>query len=273
VYGHNLKIEIGGDGMGEVNEGLLTIIKTCSDLGFNTTFTTNAYLINRRILKRIIDETGLKCLVFSLDYTTPEKHDNQRGMNNSYKHVLDLLEHVKAFEVQEVVLSCIIMKPNLSELIQITKFVDQSKQITQVQFQAIAEPLGLAFSEPWFQDKNYSYLWPGTSKVTKVIDNLIEMKKKGSKIANSISQLNYFKHYFKHPLKYAKKNSCNAENLGMEIDVDGQVSICNRMKKLGSLKQHSISELLAINYKILAKEISNCSLNCHLIMNCRFSEE
>ncbi len=273
IYGSNLNIQIGGDGMAEINEKLITIIKTCSELGLHTVFTTNAYLVNRRILKRIVDEAGLKNLLFSLDYMVAEKHDNQRGIKYSYKHVLDLLEHVEKYENLEIVLSCIIMKPNLDEILDIVKFVDQLKQVDRVFFQVISQPMGLNFDYNWYKDKKFCFLWPDKDKAARIIDELITLKKNGSKIANSLNHLRYFKYYFLNPNKYIKDNRCNAEDLGMEIGIDGNVSICNKMRNLGSLKKHSISELLAMNYKSIAGEISNCSLNCHQVMNCRFSEE
>ena len=221
--------------------------------------------------KKSTKENSNAVIFFVMDISGSMTKQKKFLARSFYFLLYQYLNH--RYENLEIVLSCIIMKPNLDEILDIVKFVDQLKQVDRVFFQVISQPMGLNFDYNWYKDKKFCFLWPDKDKAARIIDELITLKKNGSKIANSLNHLRYFKYYFLNPNKYIKDNRCNAEDLGMEIGIDGNVSICNKMRNLGSLKKHSISELLAMNYKSIAGEISNCSLNCHQVMNCRFSEE
>ena len=270
IYGNEAQIEIGGDGMALLDDKLIPLIKYSTKLGLYTTLTSNGFLINKKILRKL-EDSGLKSLVISLDFLTPKKHDSQRGVKNSFKHVMELIKNIDSSKIKPMI-SCIIMKPNLNEVIPIVNYIDNEDKLNGIFFHVITAPLGLHFEKPWYTTDKFSYLWPG-NEVINIINELKDKKKLGSKIFNTYKHLDYFKFYFRHPDTFVEKNNCDAKNLGFELSVDGNVTICPRKSNLGSLKHNSFSNLLKNNYQDLSNEISECALNCQQIMNSRFEKQ
>ncbi|MBN2367971.1 radical SAM protein [Candidatus Woesearchaeota archaeon] len=273
IYGTNVIIEIGGSGMAEINKNLMPVLKHASSLGFETTYSTNCHLVNNRILLRLL-ESGLTSLVIGLDFFTDKGHDVQRGVRNSHKHVLKVFDMLKTQRHStNIIISCIIMKSNLDEIIPLTKWINQQEHITCISFNSLAQPLWTETDPNWH--RKYTNLWPEeTGKVMELLDELILMKRQGCKIANTSSQLESFKRYFNDPNRFIRGSPCNADELGFQVTAEGELKNCMNKRSLGNLKEISFKELLdSENYSTLSEEISGCTLNCHQIQNCRYTDD
>ena len=172
----NIEIVIGGDGMIELEPNLIFLLQLCSKYKFRTILASNGYLINRNLLFRL-HKSGLDSLSFSLDYITAEKHDKQRGVKNSFSHIISLIDFVNQHNIKlGIGINCVIMKSNIDEIIPLAKWCI-SKNIV-INFQAISQPFNTSEEHNWFKQKKYQHLWPGNQKkVYKLLDDLINLKK------------------------------------------------------------------------------------------------
>ncbi len=275
IYGNNVEVNIGGDGMALLNKYLIPLIKKSNENGFYTILNTNGYLINNMILKNLID-AGLDSISVSLDFKAAEKHDKHRGVKGSYNHLMKIFDYVKTFDYNiTIVINCVIMKPNLLELVDIVKLVNDLETIDCINFQAITHPFGVEQQEFWYKSIKYGHLWPeDTLKIIEVIDTLINLKKTGSKISNPNSQLQAFKRYFLDPDKCISGLKCNVQDIGLHVFNDGLISICPYKENIGTLKKDSIMNLVSSKQaKKVYEQMNNCSKNCHQLINCKFQDD
>jgi MoaA/NifB/PqqE/SkfB family radical SAM enzyme len=275
MYGNNVEIYIGGSGMIELNKYLIPILKISKSYGFKTILTTNAHLINQRILKRLIIDANLDTIVVSLDYLNKSKHDSQRGVSGSYDRVLRLLNYLSIYKgLVQTTINCLIMKPNIDELVPIAYLINSSPTISCVSYHLIARPPHSDSPENWIEDKRFSHLWPDDiDKITLVFNELIKLRQKQFKIANSVKQLQYFKQFVIDNKQFLTKKYCDSEKLGLEISHNGTVTICPQKKSIGNLKDNSLNnQLQSQEFTDLSSEIQKCTANCHFMQNCRYSD-
>ena len=177
-YGERIEIYLGGDGMVLLEDKLIPILNKCKELNFKTFLSTNAYLVNKKILNRLID-SGLDNISISIDFLTPKKHDAQRGVQSSFLHIKKFLEYLETIDIgqMKITFNCIIMKPNLDEIIPLTKWVNSLNPKCTIGFQAISQPFNTKQIINWYESKKYMSLWPGNeNKVYQIIDDLIFLK-------------------------------------------------------------------------------------------------
>jgi MoaA/NifB/PqqE/SkfB family radical SAM enzyme len=70
--------------------GLLPVLAQSRELGLNTILITNGALLNPPLLKELA-ETGLGCLIISIDAASPARHDEHRGLPGLTAHIQELL--------------------------------------------------------------------------------------------------------------------------------------------------------------------------------------
>ena len=115
-------------------------------------------------------------------------------------------------------------------------------------------------------------MWPDDSDVvSRSLDALIEMKKNGSKIGNSIPQLEAFKAYFSDPARSIKQNGCHLGQDAFNVNAIGDAYLCFFMEKLGNIKEASPSALWYSEAADRIREkIKKCRKNCELLVNCYY---
>lgn len=274
IYGSNVTVNIGGDGMAEIEPSLLTIIRTCFDLNIKINLSTNAFLINRLFFDQLI-KSGLTSFTVSLDYLSKKKHDAQRGIENSYDHVIKFIKYIES-KKRSINLSiiCILMKPNLDDIIPLTKWVNELSINCGIGFQAISQPFNTMPSRTWYKLKKFKNLWPGDeTKLYDIIDQLIILKKQGYKISNKVSQFEAYKDYFKFPDNNIRVK-CNIGKVSLDIFSNGEVRRCAQKSNFGNLIDSRLRILIKSNtYKELITTMTNCSDNCMQMINCSYEEK
>jgi sulfatase maturation enzyme AslB (radical SAM superfamily) len=277
LYGTNVEISLGGDGMALLNGDIIPIIERATQNGFSTLLNTNGYLVNNVILKRLA-QAGLKTIVMSLDYVTPERHDKHRGVEGSFEHVMRILDYINEYHYKMgVMFNCVIMRDNLDELLDLVKFVEKLK-IAHIYFQAITHPMGVPFlgdmDDSWITSEEYGHLWPEPVKALKVVDGLIELKRQGYRINNDLVQLEAYKNYFISPEKCISGLKCNVMDIGIHIFSEGVTRMCPYKEDVGTLKDGSIIEIMSSQQaKKVNDQMLNCSKNCHQLINCKFRDD
>jgi len=99
-----------------------------------------------------------------------------------------------------------------------------------------------------------------------VVDDILKKKKQGLKILSTVHYLKFIKRHVKDSLEW----KCDAGNSFFVIDVDGKISICDRLAYLDI----PIQELNRKNYPLIVKmarkeeNFQTCSRKC--LINCAF---
>lgn len=268
-------------GSGEIflRKDVFSLIKYSRQLNLKMQIITNGSLINKDVSRQIAD-AGLEFLCFSLDSLNPQTHDFLRGVQGAQRRVLEGIENVSSDSPQtKIGVNTVISKVNLHEIVELTEWVQKNKVISYINFQVITQPFSFtdAPEQTWFKTDENRFLWPDDQQlIHKTINQLIEFKKMGYKLADGISQFNTFRDYFINPLLFIKNGRCNlGKGNVMIIDPVGNVSLCSLVGVIDNLKngmnlRSILSSDGATEHK---RKINTCQRNCHLIVSCYYQEE
>ena len=262
---------VGGEPL--MKDNILDIIRFSSECGFKPFMTTNAFLIDRK--KTIeIRESGLDTLIVSLDSLNHETHDYLRGAKGVYKKVMEAVGYFSdiCLTSPKIHINATIMSVNINYLIDLVKWVDNHKRISFISFQAVMQPFFNPIDDYWYKNHEFSFLWPDDVKqVSLVIDELIRLKKAGSKITNSVLQLEAFKSYLLFPDSFVKKGVCNLGYDSLTVNSHGDMFLCVEKEPLGNIRNDFIRDVWISEKTIkIRQQIRTCKKNCKSIINCFF---
>lgn len=270
--GDKIQIQfVGGEPL--LKKGIIELIQYAAREGFCTTMTTSGYLINRKMADEIV-HSGLNTLGFSLESLREERHDFLRGTSGVQKRIMEAIDFFCKYPHLQLFISSIITRSNLDDIVELAEWVNRNKGINFIYFQAVMQPFAMPEDDNWYRGEEGAFLWPDTDKACKVLDDLIELKKKGYKISNQAAQLEIFKSYFKDPHRFIKKTKCNLGHKSFTVLPDGNIFLCLSMEPIGNIKKDKIDEVwLSEKADVARKQIASCRKNCKLMINCFFEEE
>jgi MoaA/NifB/PqqE/SkfB family radical SAM enzyme len=254
-------------------DGLFELVHYASDMGFRTNIATNAFLIDEDMAKSIAD-SGLSSINLSLDSMDGAKHDYTRGMQGTHARVMKAIEYLDKYcPGLKKGICCVISDMNIDDILALVRFAERDSRLEWIYFMAVMQPNNTAQVSNWYKDE-FSYLWPkDTGKFSSVIDSLIELKSKGYKIVNRISQLKAFRSYFLNPQKFVKISQCNLSR-ALHISSVGDIFVCFQWGRLGNIKSDRLDDLWnSDKTEIIRKNISACKKNCHFLINCFFEDD
>jgi len=272
------ELDIGG-GEALMFDGVLDIVRYSVDRGFNTSIASNGYLIDEQLAKEIAD-SGLRAISLSLDSLEEETHDYLRGVKGVYRKVMDAIgylhKHCKGIFIN---LCCVFYQINQEEILELVEWANQDERIGTINFMAAMQPNNTVPEDNWWQGQ-YGFIWPKNPERTAVIiQEIIDLKRRGYKIGNPISQLMAFQAYYRDPNKFVKRKQCNLGRCVLVSSI-GDIYLCYEFQKLGNIKK---DRLIDVWYSEKADrvrdEIARCTKNCHHLINCfdefegDFSEE
>jgi MoaA/NifB/PqqE/SkfB family radical SAM enzyme len=266
---------IGGEPL--LRKDIFNLISAATKHGLRTTLCTNGYLVDYAMAKRL-SESGLKGLAISLDSLNEQTHDTLRGMEGSFKRIMQALEHLSCFTSEEfrVNIQTVISRQNLTGLVELAKWVQKSDKVCGVYFMAVVQPLHTEEIDNWQTMEPYKELWPQDIKETNaVIDELIRLKsaEKYQRIINSVGQLKAFKSYFEDPYKFLKRISCNLGEYALNVDYSGDFSPCFTMGVIGNICTGDIRQMWGSEKAIQVRQkMKQCKKNCNFLINC-YQEE
>jgi len=268
--GGAITISIGGGEFFTYRDSF-TLIKMIDDLGFKTNVTSNGYLINYSIAKKIA-ESNLQHIGISLDGFNSQTHDYLRGRSNSFTRVMNAIRYLRSSSSKLIIgIMTIIMEKNKDEIIPLVQWVQENKDLNYINFQAIMQPFGEAPDTGWYRKDNYKEFWPhDIDKICNMLDSLIKLKGSAfSKIGNPIPQLETFKKYFKDPENLIRKNPiCSSIDYGISIDYYGGIHLCESYNIIGDIFHDFRETFYSIGAQDVRKQIISCKKNCHMLVNC-----
>jgi len=251
-------------------DNFLELVKFCRKKGIKTSLTTNGSLIDEAVAKKII-EAGLDEINISLDTLRADLYRELRGRDD-FQKVLKAFKLIKQHRYKDMspilCMAVIIMEHNLDELLDLVRFVRNggadaiSFQVIDNNFDREYDPLWFKKSEFWVRD---------TEKIEKIIEKIIDYKKKGYIIANSVEQLKAFQKYFREPQKFSRQYSCSTGENNIIIDTDGSVLLCWNMAPVGNVRDGDVRKIWESNLSMIRRrQIKYCRKTCR-ILNCNYS--
>jgi len=252
---------------------LRQLIKKCTDYGFDTVITTNGYLINEKLVKKLTD-AGLITWVLSLDSIDFDIHDTLRGKKGSGKKVVEGIDIIKKINPKaEVNINIVIMEDNLTNLIKTVEWANNNEKIGVIHLNAVTAPIAAPHIRNWRTSSKYKGMWPQKySEVSKVIDKLINMKSKLLKLINSKQQLELFKRYYKNPNSFVIHGTCHMHKT-ISVDVEGSMYMCHYFGKIGNIKNKNfVKTWVNNNTNAQRKKIKSCNKNCKMLINCNYQD-
>jgi len=254
---------------------VLDLVRHTTQEGFKgISMTTNGFLIDIRLAQEI-SASGLAMISFSLDSIDADIHDNLRGIKGSCQKVMAAIGYLLKDKVNtlKIGIQTIIMGPTLGGIPELIKWA--SSRGVSIYFMAIAEPLCASLGPDWFIRGDYSFLWPHDfKKRDETIELLIQEKKNGADIGNSLAQLRGFKTYFDNPEEFVRRErKCRMGDGMVKIGPTGDVSLCGEKGAIGNICNSPISEIwFSEKAKSVRGLISSCRSNCPQMINCYFED-
>lgn len=265
---------------GEVlmSDKTLELISYATELGLDSLLNSNAYLINEDTAKRI-HSAGLKKINLSLDSLNENNHDFIRGTPGSYARVMKAIEYLNKHAVNlGIHINTVIMERNLNDIVELTLWALQDKRISSIHFQAVSQPFSDIPNDLWYEQKEYSLLWPKDIKKTEfVLDELIRLKQKyEDKINNPIAQFRVFRRYYNNPQNFVKKYECHMYRDLINVSPFGDVNICNDMPPIGNIKQEGFeveNVWNSVQAEAVRESMRKCRKNCAFMVSCSYDEQ
>jgi len=220
----------------------LDLCSYISEKGFRSIISTNAFLIDKDMAKRIAD-SNLTVLAISLESLRAGMHDENRGKEGTHKRVMQAIEYLDKYcrgKVTCTILS-IIMQKNLEDIIPLAEWVNSHPLFENISYLALLET-GIVPGRYWYQDEYYKGIWPHDhSQLRDIIDELIRLRHNGYKVWNPISQLEAFKEYYVDPIHFMQTTEYALHDY--IIDLDEKKNIYLSGEELGVLGTENLKTL------------------------------
>lgn len=253
-----------------LEKNIFDIISLCRDTGFTTSVTSNGYLIDEAVSKKIAS-CGLNRIGLSLESLNEDTHDFLRGTKGACRKAKQALANLESSSGTITIDVCtVIMNQNLDDILDLVNWVQDSKRLLAITFQALMPPLASQAPNDWYKQNS---LWPDDfKKLDSLVDKLIDLKAEGFKISNKISQLRIFKEYYKSPENYARNSDCHIDEYALNVNPKGEIFLCFSKEKIGNINDNLSRLWNSRKSEDVRREIKNCKQNCHFLINCCYKE-
>ena len=249
-----------------LDKATIPIIERGSKNGMTTLLATNGFSIDDNKAKALAD-AGLSFANISLD-GFDHTHDRIRKKPGAFGLVVKAIDALFKHGVP-VRICTVILEDNLDQITGLIEFLENTKKVNGIFFQAMAQPFGNPdFKRDWWL--NHPHFPMETKRVHSLLDELLAMKRGGHFILNEDSQFPAMKAYFANPEKFTQA-LCTVGDIGFSINAGGDVLLCSFMEPVGNIKQGSIREIFESEKAKNQREMMHkCKDNCHLLINCSF---
>lgn len=221
---------------------LYPIAATARQLGLYTTMNSNGTLIRDADIERL-PESGINCIVLSIDSDEAEVHDRIRGVPGTFYRVVRATEALaRARDASgcdfTVLTSTIIGSHNLHRVRSMVSFFEGLGVDTTL-FQPIQPPFARALRPHWWESDP---LFPKDMDVVdRAIDELSELRRSGRRLFQTESQFEDMRLYFRQP-RNLPPHQCASADRHLMVDAIGQVRLCFNMERIGLSPIGSVRE-------------------------------
>lgn len=242
-----------------INKDLPKIIKYAQSIGIVCHVNSNAFLIDEKLAKQIID-SKLDSISISLDGAQASTHDYLRGTPGTYKKVIKAIKLLK--NGPKIYLNTVIMKQNVSELTQLISL--SQKNTNGINFQCLLPTLT---SKDDLNDLQKSSLWPKFNKLKSEIKKITKLiKNQKTNLLLKENDLNQIIDYYQKPVSVNKHIVCAAGINNFIVDQKGDVKLCYGFPIIGNIFKSSPKNIwLSKKAQSQRKAIRKCQNSCKLI--------
>jgi MoaA/NifB/PqqE/SkfB family radical SAM enzyme len=240
---------------------LCSLIKYAATNQIRTDLTSNAVFITPALAQKIVD-SGLNSLAISLDGIVPETHDYIRGVDGTFKRVMQAISFLRAIRKSMLLnINTVIMEQNLDELVDMVQFVKE-EGLDGITFSPLQVPFGSRRNVGWLRE---SELWPKSPVIVRdVMKRLKEMKNSGFPIINDLEHLDMIRNHYQDPERIIRP--CHVGFTTFKITLNGDVYFCGSMPTIGNIKEQCPAVIWASPLATRVRNIiRSCEFNCRLL--------
>jgi MoaA/NifB/PqqE/SkfB family radical SAM enzyme len=229
----------------------IELIRHASSLGLFTEVLSHGYWDEYAKIEALVLTQPSRVTV-SLD-GIGETHSRIRGRTDFWTKTNSFIESVQAIRQQkklkfEIRLKTVVMSHNLDDICRVADYATQPDM--HVFYQPIEQNYNTVEDPQWYEKTDN---WPReTDKVVGIIKQLIALKRRGSHIDNSYSQLEAMIPYFRNPdslrvttqshSAHERRTLCAALTM-LQLQANGDVTICSGADPVGNVKNESVRSI------------------------------
>jgi MoaA/NifB/PqqE/SkfB family radical SAM enzyme len=255
---------VGGEPL--LRKDLERLMARATRLGFTVTFNSNGWLLTDD-RARALSDAGVSIAYLAMDGLRAETVDRSRGRAGSLKKAMEACDRLDRLPNPRVVIACILHGGNAAEIPELLAWVKARG------YELVLQPLYQNFGDNahdpgWWRR---SELWPtDLGAIDHAIDVLVEERRSGGKVCNSVEQLRAFKRYFRGP-SAPNGEVCKAGHADIAFDPAGNVRLCYFLEPVGNVAEEATLERIWTRVGTLRRryEVSRCTRTCNLL-NCNF---
>lgn len=229
-------------------ERLYSLAESSKASGVYTTINTNGTLVRERDVERL-PESGINCIVVSLDSDEADVHDRIRGVPGTYERAVQTVRRLvnardRSSSDFTVLTSTILGEHNITRVRDMVAAFEDLGVDTML-FQPIQPAFARDVPPSWWTSEP---LFPSSmGAVDDAIDGLIEMKLTGRRVYQTPLQFEDMRRYFQGPDRLGL-GQCVSMNKHLMVDVFGNVRLCFNMERIaeepiGNVRQDDLIDL------------------------------
>lgn len=242
-----------------VRNDITEIIRFATQNDVLTGVVSNGTMITRELAKEIV-ASGLGYIHISVDGITAAIHDHIRGIPGLHTKTMAAIDYLSEYSRgsgMSVCMATVISRKNMHELTDLVDFVER-KGLNGIIF----NPLGptIDSDSDWYKKTD---LWfDDLEEINRVLDRLIELKKKGARILNPPEQFQEMKMYFEKPY-LLRRDKCMVGITNLSITCDGYIHTCFKMPPLGNVREATPEEVWdSKKAREIRSMIKKCDIHC-----------
>ena len=257
----------GGEPFGR--DDLPELLGFASSQQIKTFVNTNGLLLAEPLARKIVG-SGLDYLAVFLEGIRPETVNSFRRLPNAHQTVTSGLRYLNSIKRKGMLVgvSVSVRQTNLDELVPLVHWAEEQgldrvgfhvlrqneRHLGQSQSEFQAERIWYTRHPHWVQD---------VQKLDAVLENLIQMKRRGSPITNSIQHLSAMKSYYRNPYSLRKHVPCMVGQNNFFVETDGTVKLCHWLDAIGTLRTHSPQQIwTSVSATERREQIKHCRQQC-----------
>jgi MoaA/NifB/PqqE/SkfB family radical SAM enzyme len=211
-----------GGGEPLLRDDLFDCIRAFSDEGISTHINTNALLLNRHNIKKLID-SGLSSINISCDHIDPEKYFELRGVNQLHQ-VFAALKNISSCKRKiPVAVNVVVSRKNINDVEKIAALLAGFK-VRKIQF----IPINFRLRHR-----------PEASDIIRLFKIIRSLRRRGIE-----SNSDFFINHFDCAYKPLRPVACTAGTLFAMIDPFGNVSPCYEIGTGLNIKDMTLQEIV-----------------------------
>jgi MoaA/NifB/PqqE/SkfB family radical SAM enzyme len=227
-----------------LRDDLSDLVAHCTGLGCSTVVLSNGSLLDTEKLREL-DTAGLSYLMVSLNSLVPSLHDESRGTEGSWEHLMGVIRAYRNPPLRlKLGIATILMAGNLDQITDLVEFVERNR-LHGILFQACMDdlthhPFRGGYGEPRGDARvaDNPFLPADTNTSDQAIDRLLAKQRGGAPILNPPSQLKAMKAYYRGPEDFTQLE-CLAGVTSFLVDPYGDVRICFGLDPIANVRGHA----------------------------------